>query len=1172
VPTYFTIQPGGGYIDSHSLAKAWLVYPNYTHRAPGARGEFWHYDPEGRGWYIYGAGQVTADGKQVKPDPGVGIYEFTGAMFNSGNSPPPNGPPPGGGPGSNGPGSDCNGASGAGGGSGGASPTAGSSAEGDPVDTATGLFVYEHCDLTVTDTWPLKLTRSYRQSDTRSRAFGIGMTHDYEVFLYSALQYQEVDLILPAGGRVHYARISPGIGYVDAEFEHTATPTRFYRSRIKWNGGGWDLVLTDGTTYVFGELAPLQSMRDRYGNTLTLTRTPALSGNITRIDGPNGRYVELQYDAANHVTQAKDNIGRTVIYQYDLLGRMTRATYPDNSFNEYTWETCPGGISDACTRILSVKDGRGNIAITNEYDPTSGRVTKQTYADSTTNLFAYTLDAGGKVVQSDVTDHRGNVRRLVFDPSGYVTSDTYALGKPEQQVFAFARISGGLVTDVTDPLGRVKHTSYDPLGNVASVTYLYGTPNAVTTAYTYEPKFQQVATMTDPLGHVTTYGYDAAGYLTSVTDALNHTTNLINNAAGQPTQVSDGLNHATAFVYDRGDLVQITDALSRVTKRYTDGAGRPVAVTDPLGNVTRTEYDAINRVLKQTDPLGQQTIYAYDLNGNLLTHQDPRGGTTQYTYDVLNRVKTRQDPLLKTESFDYDTAGNLVRFTDRKGQVTGYNYDALNRKTQAGFGATVAAPTAYTSTIGYTYDTGNRVRSLVDSTNGTISRDYDGLDRLTQEINPQGTVNYTYDSASRRATMSVAGQPSAINYTFDNANRLTNVVQGTQTVIIGYDNANRRTSLTLPNGIVLTYGYDNANQLTSLTYKKGTTTLGTLTHTYDLAGRRITQDGTYARTTVPSALSGISYNAHNELTSQGATNYIYDFNGNLTHDGVKTYVWNERNQLASISGGVTASFQYDAAGRRLAKTVSGATTKFLYDGIDPIQELNGTNTPTANLLTGLGVDEIFSRTHALGTETVLRDALGSTLALSDSTGTVNTSYTYEPYGKTTKSGAATTNSFGYTGREDDGTGLYYYRARYYHPGLSRFISEDPLGIAAGPNSYAYVGGSPARYTDPLGLGPWDKLYGLPKQFWRWLHREDNGKLLKELKDTNTGQITKETAEQWHEIWKSQQGKDQRGFIDPSIGEILIPWWAFSPGTGGCDENGRCQDMVQWPPQPPPPCP
>src|SRR5207253_7804275 len=61
------------------------------------------------------------------------------------------------------------------------------------------------------------------------------------------------------------------------------------------------------------------------------------------------------------------------------------------------------------------------------------------------------------------------------------------------------------------------------------------------------------------------------------------------------------------------------------------------------------------------------------------------------------------------------------------------------------------------------------------------------------------------------------------------------------------------------------------------------------------------------------------------------------------------------------------------------------------------------------------------------------------------------------------------NELGYTGRESDSTGLYYYRARYYHPGLARFISEDPIGLRGGVNFYAYVGNDPLRYMDPLGL-------------------------------------------------------------------------------------------------------
>jgi RHS repeat-associated protein len=85
----------------------------------------------------------------------------------------------------------------------------------------------------------------------------------------------------------------------------------------------------------------------------------------------------------------------------------------------------------------------------------------------------------------------------------------------------------------------------------------------------------------------------------------------------------------------------------------------------------------------------------------------------------------------------------------------------------------------------------------------------------------------------------------------------------------------------------------------------------------------------------------------------------------------------------------------------------------------------------------------------------LTDALGSTLALSDSTGALQTQYTYEPFGNAMASGAATTNSFAYTGRELDPTGLYFYRDRYYNPQLGRFISEDPVGFKSGINVYAY---------------------------------------------------------------------------------------------------------------------
>jgi RHS repeat-associated protein len=141
---------------------------------------------------------------------------------------------------------------------------------------------------------------------------------------------------------------------------------------------------------------------------------------------------------------------------------------------------------------------------------------------------------------------------------------------------------------------------------------------------------------------------------------------------------------------------------------------------------------------------------------------------------------------------------------------------------------------------------------------------------------------------------------------------------------------------------------------------------------------------------------------------------------------------------------------------------------FLYDSANIVQELSG-STPTANLLTGLGVDERFTRTDSSGTANFLTDALGSTLALTSSSGSTLAQYAYEPFGNTTVTSGSSTNPYEYTGRENDGTGLYYYRARYYSPTTMRFLSEDPSGFGAGPNFYAYTGDNPIDFDDPLGL-------------------------------------------------------------------------------------------------------
>jgi RHS repeat-associated protein len=136
-----------------------------------------------------------------------------------------------------------------------------------------------------------------------------------------------------------------------------------------------------------------------------------------------------------------------------------------------------------------------------------------------------------------------------------------------------------------------------------------------------------------------------------------------------------------------------------------------------------------------------------------------------------------------------------------------------------------------------------------------------------------------------------------------------------------------------------------------------------------------------------------------------------------------------------------------------------------------VQELNSSNGVVANLLTGLRIDENFTRTDSSGNvSTFVTDALGSTVGLVGSAGSIATNYTYQPFGATTAGGAANGNSYEFTGRENDGAGLYFYRARYYSPTFQRFIGQDPSGFGGGDaNHYAYTLNSPGNLIDPFGL-------------------------------------------------------------------------------------------------------
>ena len=192
------------------------------------------------------------------------------------------------------------------------------------------------------------------------------------------------------------------------------------------------------------------------------------------------------------------------------------------------------------------------------------------------------------------------------------------------------------------------------------------TANAVTTTYTYEPQFFQLATVTDPLNHTWTIGYDALGRPTSATDPLTHQTTLAYNAAAQVTSMTDPLSHTWLFGYTDGDFTSTTNPLGSVATQFVDDAGRRISATDPLGRVTRTVFDRINRVTSTTDPLaGPDDVQLRREQKPAVADRRPEHSPATRTIRAIAST-TRTDPLTHAASYGYDLNGNLTQGTDRK--------------------------------------------------------------------------------------------------------------------------------------------------------------------------------------------------------------------------------------------------------------------------------------------------------------------------------------------------------------------------------------------------------------------------------------------------------------------------------------------------------------------------
>ena len=721
----------------------------------------------------------------------------------------------------------------------------------------------------------------------------------------------------------------------------------------------------------------------------------------------------------------------------------------------------------------------GHEAVSREYD-NNGRITSASNALGYQTNYQYDTYGNAIVIAAQVDSSTSATTQFTYNANSQVLTSK-------------------------DPLGNVTSYAYDVNGNLTSVTLPSpdGSSPSSVTQFTYDGN-GHLLTITDPLGHATAMGYNSVGLVQSITDAQQNTTTYQYDARGNRTAVTDSMKNFTSFTYDMGDrLTGITYADETSSSFGYDYRGRRISATDQNGETTTYTYDDADRMTSVKDPAGNTSQYAYDTENNLVSISDANGNTTSFTYGADNRVEQTSFPSGFAESYVYDAVGNLSSKTDRKGQTITYAYDGLQRLLQKRY--------PDSTSVEYAYDLVGKVKQVNDPT-GSYGFSYDNMGRLIGATTSYSFMagqtfsnGYGYDAASNRTSFK-SPDGSTVQYTYDTLNRLNNVSDSwAGSFGFSYDPLGRRTQLTRPNGISTTYQYDTLSRLLSVLHNGAN---DGATYSYDLAGNRIskqnvltgisetyTYDLIYELTQVTQAvnttesysydpagnrlsslLGQYAYNTSNELTAFASNSYAYDKNGNMlskTNAGsVTSYVWDWESRLSSIalpSNTGTIGFRYDPFGRRIQKTSPNGVTIYLYDGQKIAAEISSTGSVMASYAQGAGIDEPLAMQRGGNAVYYHADALGSVTSFTNASAQTVATYVYDSFGNTTAT-EGISNSFRYTGREDDSArGLYYYRARYYDPTIGRFVSEDPLRFADLSNFYVYVHNRPVNATDPTGL-------------------------------------------------------------------------------------------------------
>jgi RHS repeat-associated protein len=760
-------------------------------------------------------------------------------------------------------------------------------------------------------------------------------------------------------------------------------------------------------------------------------------------------------------------------YDYDVLGRPRfqrverEVSSEDGTLIQLVTET-QYNVRDQVERVIR-PDGTAQVV---EYDE-NGNVMRQ--------LLEETRPDGTLVIHSQT--------QMVYDALDRVVASIDAAGGTTSYGYD---ASGNRVT-MTDPEGHVFRTEYDAMNRPIRVV----DPNGAVTETRYDEAGQVVATV-DATGIETAHAYDAVGRLVSY------------QFGNRPAATREIIYDGTAYEEE------LTDPEGRVTKFEFDELGRVFKTTDAANGQTLVGYNLLGSAKTVTDPAGMQTSFSFDELGRTVSIDPPYAGIETLVYDQTGNVVRRQKPDLCHVAQDYDAMGRLVARRTANGagscanapvdEEFGYDargllvaaqnddvglireYDVLGRMLRE-------IDTRFGTGVGYAYDAASRLASKVYPDGSSVHYAYDGAGRTVGISDPFGeTTRFVYDAAGRRL-QKLGTQGNRTEYSYDlGTGWLMGVTSFDKNGGVAsaftyptYDDVGNRLSMTETSGGSTSYTYDALDRLSTLNPPDEAIypATGAETHfAYDAAGNR-TDFGPKSGSTFTLPHTTYAYQpASKRLTTITTTPVSgpqvietlgsYDGNGNpgaWTPPGQtqRSLKYDALGRLVEISGGFTATYVYDPFGRRIEKTEQGTTTRYQYDGLDVVAEYSATQLQ-ATYVFGPGIDEVLKLKRGTTVAAYHTDGLGSVASITDSTsGASLKTYRYDAFGKPIAQTGSLPNAYTYTGRELDGSGLYYYRARYYLPSAGRFLTPDPIGLAGGINAYAYVNSNPVNYTDPFGL-------------------------------------------------------------------------------------------------------